>query len=468
MKREKLKEALNEISDRHIKEATERKRRPWWIGTVAAALAVVLFIFAISQPMAIRAKAVSLPEEIRVMGRPDLDDYDDRELWKKDLDLWNAERESRSASAAAALDTLSPFFAAGSAQFLTGSQENMLWSPANAYIGLAMLAELTDGNSQQQLLSLLGSKDLDTLHNQVSALWETVYMDNGNEICTLANSLWLEDSLNYHKDTIENLSYYHYASIYKGDLGTKKIDKAIGAWLNNNTGGLLKSATDTIQLDPQTVLALYSTLYFQSKWTDEFNASNNTNSTFHAPSGDRDVTFMNRKLAMMNYYWGNTFGAVSLTLKNGSQMWFILPDEGLTTQDVLKDGQYMDMLLTAREWENTKFMKVNLSVPKFDVSAAQDLREGLEALGVRDIFSLENADFTAITGDVPVFITAANQALRVQVDEQGVKAAVYIEFPGATSPAPPDEIIDFDLDRPFLFAITNDRVPLIAGVVNEP
>jgi len=69
---------------------------------------------------------------------------------------------------------------------------------------------------------------------------------------------------------------------------------------------------------------------------------------------------------------------------------------------------------------------------------------------------------------VPVFITAANQALRVQVDEQGVKAAVYIEFPGATSPAPPDEIIDFVLDRPFLFAITNDRVPLISGVVNAP
>lgn len=468
MKREKLKEALNEISDQHIKEAAEKKRRPWWIGTVAAALALVLFIFAISQPMVIRAKAVSLPSDPRIMDRPDLDDYEDRSLWQQDLDRWNAQREARSNSSSVALESLTPFFTAGSAQFLTGSQENMLWSPANAYIGLAMLTELTAGNSQQQLLSLLGSKDLDTLRNQVSALWETVYMDNGNEICTLANSLWLEDSLNYQTDTLKNLSYYHYASIYEGNLGTKKIDKAIGAWLNNNTGGLLKSATDTIQLDPQTVLALYSTLYFQSKWMDEFNASNNAAGTFHALSGDKDVTFMNRKLAMMNYYWGDTFGAVSLTLKNGSQMWFILPDEGLTTQDVLNDGQYMDMLLANRDWENTRFMKVNLSVPKFDVSAAQDLREGLEALGVRDIFSLENADFTAITGDVPVFITAANQALRVQVDEQGVKAAVYIEFPGATSPAPPDEIIDFVLDRPFLFAITNDRVPLISGVVNEP
>ena len=467
MKQDKLREALNEISDRHIKEAAERKRRPWWIGAVAAALAVVIFLFAISQPMVIQAKAVSLPSDARIMDRPDLDDYKDRSLWQQDLDRWNAERAARSDSASVALEALTPFFTDGSTKFLTGSQENMLWSPANAYIGLAMLTELTAGNSQQQLLSLLGSNDLDALRSQVSALWETVYMDNGNEICTLANSLWLEDSLNYQKDTMENLSYYHYASIYKGDLGTKKIDKAIGAWLNNNTGGLLKSATDTIQLDPQSVLALYSTLYFQSKWMDEFSASNNTGGTFHAPSGDKDVTFMNRKLAMMNYYWGDTFGAVSLTLKNGSQMWFILPDEGLTTEDVLNDGQYMKMLLS-NDWENTKFMKVNLSVPKFDVSAAQDLREGLEELGVRDIFSLEDADFTAITGDVPVFITAANQALRVQVDEQGVKAAVYIELPGAGSPAPPDEIIDFVLDRPFLFVITNDRVPLIAGVVNEP
>jgi serine protease inhibitor len=33
---------------------------------------------------------------------------------------------------------------------------------------------------------------------------------------------------------------------------------------------------------------------------------------------------------------------------------------------------------------------------------------------------------------------------------------------------PPEEIIDFVLDRPFLFVITNNRVPMFAGVVNEP
>ena len=42
-------------------------------------------------------------------------------------------------------------------------------------------------------------------------------------------------------------------------------------------------------------------------------------------------------------------------------------------------------------------------------------------------------------------------------------------IPGAGSAMPPEEIIDFILDRPFLFVIaTYEGVPLFTGVVNEP
>ena len=154
-------------------------------------------------------------------------------------------------------------------------------------------------------------------------------------------------------------------------------------------------------------------------------------------------------------------------LKNGSRMWFILPDEGYTTADVLTDGQYMQMLL-GQDWENEKWMKVNLSVPKFDVKCTLDLKNGLQEMAVADVFSESKANFEALTGDVPIFLTAVNQSVRVQIDEEGVKAAAYIEIPGAMSPAPPEEIIDFILDRPFLFAITTDSVPLFMGTVNTP
>ena len=53
--------------------------------------------------------------------------------------------------------------------------------------------------------------------------------------------------------------------------------------------------------------------------------------------------------------------------------------------------------------------------------------------------------------------------------EDGVKAASYIilDF-GAGAAEPPTEIIDFILDRPFVFAITNRSIPMFVGTVNNP
>ena len=58
---------------------------------------------------------------------------------------------------------------------------------------------------------------------------------------------------------------------------------------------------------------------------------------------------------------------------------------------------------------------------------------------------------------------------RVKIDEKGVTAASYIELNfGAGAAMPPDEIIDFVLDRPFVFVVTRDQIPLFVGTVNTP
>ena len=467
---EKVAKALSYVDEKYVTDAAKRKKKKtkYWISAIAAVLALVLLFNLPSMPMVISAKAVSIASESRQMQRPDRDDYKDVNAWREDLNKWEEEQKQRSSTSRAAIDALTPFFTNGSAQFLsTQGSENLLWSPINAYIGLSMITELTDGASRQQILDLFGASDIDELRKQVGAVWENSYNDNGHEISTLANSLWLEEGLNYNQDTMDDLAYYYYASVYQGDLGSQKINNAIGAWINNNTGGFLKKSTSNVNLSPDTILALYSTIYFQAKWQDEFSESNNTQDTFHTPCGDKTATFMNKKLAQMNYYYGDTFSAVALSLKNGSLMWFILPDEGYTTADVLADGQYMQMVLQ-QDWENTKWMKVNLSVPKFDVNSTLNLKAGLQEMGVADVFNETTSNFTEITGDVPIYLTAANQSVRVQIDEEGVKAAAYIELPGAGSPMPPEEIIDFVLDRPFIFAITTESIPLFMGTVNNP
>lgn len=422
---EKVAKALGYVDEKYVTAAAKRKRKKaakYWISAVAAVLALVLLFNLPSMPMVISAKAVSIASESRQMQRPDLDDYKDRDQWRADLAKWEAERDFRASTTRETVDALAPFFTNGSAQFLsTQGSENLLWSPINAYIGLAMLTELTDGASRQQILDLFGARDIDALRQQVGAIWESAYNDNGHEISTLANSLWLENCLSYQQDTMDNIAYYYYASVYQGDLGSQKTNNAIGAWINNNTGGFLKNASKNINLSPETILALYSTIYFQAKWQDEFSENKNTQDIFHAPNGDKTVTFMNKKLAQMNYYYGDKFSAVVLRLKNGSRMWFILPDEGYTTADVLADGQYMQMVLQ-QDWKNTKWMKVNLSVPKFDVNSTMDLKGGLQKMGVTDVFNEGAANFSEITGDIPIFLTAANQSVRVQIDEEGVKS----------------------------------------------
>jgi len=467
---EKVAKALSYVDEKYVSAAAKKKKKKakYFISAIAAVLALVILFSLPNMPMVISAEAVSIASESRQMQRPDRDDYKDVHAWREDFNKWEEEQKQISSATGNAVTALTPFFLTGSEQFLsTQGSENALWSPINAYIGLSMMTELTDGASRQQILDLFGVNSIDALRKQVGAVWESSYNDNGHEISTLANSLWLEEGLNYNQNTMDNIAYYYYASVYQGDLGSQKINNAIGAWINNNTGGFLKKSTSNVNLSPETILALYSTVYFQAKWQNPFNQSNNTKDVFHAPDGDKTATFMNKKLAQMNYYYGDKFGAVSLSLKNGSQMWFILPDEGYTTADVLADGQYMQMVLQ-QDWENAKWMKVNLSVPKFDVNSTVNLKNGLQKMGVTDVFTEVTSNFQEITGDVPVYLTAANQSVRVQIDEEGVKAAAYIEFPGATSPAPPEEIIDFILDRPFIFAITTDSIPLFMGTVNNP
>lgn len=475
MKRKHVLEVLDKIDDRYIKEAEKApkkmKKRPYWIGAVAAVLAVVICISSFLNTPIITANAVALPRDARIMEHPDLDDYKDRESYMADYDIWKNETEHRRTTRENAAISLSSFFTEASAEFLASqSNENALWSPLNAYIGLAMLAEITDGDSRNEILDLFGVEDVETLRSQVSAVWESVYEDDGNEISTLANSLWLEEGLNYNQDTMNNLAYHYYASVYQCDLGSDSANKAIGNWLNKNTGGLLKNSTDKIDLSPDTVLALYSTLFFQAKWGDEFNAKNNTDGVFHGVNGDTNVTYMNKKLCQMYYYWHDDFSAVGLTLKNGSTMWFILPDEGKTTADVLSYGTYGEMISSGNGeegWQNKKYMKVNLSVPKFDVSSTVNLKDGLNRMGVTKVFDMNSSDFTAITSDTPVYVAAVNQSARVEIDEKGVKAATYIELPGAGAAQPPEEIIDFALDRPFVFVISKGNLPLFTGVVNN-
>lgn len=383
---------------------------------------------------------------------------------------WREDRQNQYDQPEGYADGLDVFFRNSIPEFLAGDPgENAVCSPLNLYMALALLAEVTGGDTRQQVLDLLNASGIEKLRTQAGHVWNAHYCADGASTCTLANSVWMDDGLNYDGNVLETLTNSYYASAFQGDLGSPEMDAALQDWLNDQTGGLLKDQIQNVHMDPATVLALASTIYYRAKWTNEFWEGANTEDVFHGTAGDVTATYMNTCLTYGPYYWGEDFGAVSLGLEDGSRMWLVLPDEGHSPEDILASGHALELILgSPYESENQKSLRVNLSLPKFDIVADRKLNDALKALGITDAFDPAKAEFSLIRTEDDCWLDSVDHAARVAIDEEGVTAAAYTVMLMCGAAMPPEEEMDFILDRPFLFVITSrDNLPLFAGVVNQ-
>lgn len=403
------------------------------------------------------------PEMMKMPGEKEFNYYEKYQEWRDS-------RQKNKPQTGEYREGLQEFCEKTATEFLSGAgAENKVYSPINVYMALGMLAELTDGESRRQILELMNVENIEALREKITAIWNANYYDDGIATSILASSLWLNENIEFVPETMQMLAETYYASAYQGEMGSDGFNKALQEWLNEQTGGLLEEQAAGIEMDPLTVLALAATIYYKAAWNDEFHEANTKAEIFHAPSGDVTCDFMHQSHSQ-TLYVGEKFSAVSKSFDSSGSMYLILPDEGVSVEEVVSDPELMDLLFRTYEnpWENQKTLKVNLSMPKFDVASDLDLTEGLKNLGVTDVFDESVSDFTPMTEKPGLYVSEAVHAARVKVDEEGCEAAAYtVMMVNATAMMPPEEEIDFVLDRPFVFVITTG-VPLFIGVVNQP
>ena len=486
MNEKKLYDGITHIDDDLIEEAqapARRRKSPWvkW-GAMAACLC---FVAAGALALLLRGGLPGGPEDpIQTTGDPARflaaqAEYPDRAAYPKDgepYDNWWDDAQTRRDLMDDYRGTLDDFLTGSIPAFLGGAAgENKVYSPLNVYLAFGMLAEITDGQSRQQILDAMGADTVETLRARVGALWNANYQNDGINTCLLAGSLWLRDDMGYIQPTLDALAEHYYASSYRGQMGSGDYNAALQAWLNEQTGGLLKEQASGVELDPSTVIALATAIYFKAGWADEFGEAATAPDTFHTATGDVECDFMH-STEDGALYRGDGFTATSKSLTGGNAMWFVLPDEG-TAPEALLDGRFTQFLLAEKDddtagnyWADQRDGLIRLSLPKFDVVSDTDLIPGMQALGIKDVFDWSISDFTPLTDEADgLCVSEARHAARVKVDEEGVEAAAYTVIDvKATGMLMGDEI-DFTLDRPFLFAVTGeDGLPLFVGVVNRP
>ena len=384
----------------------------------------------------------------------------------EEYSAWWAEQRKAVEASAAFKPELYEWYAKALPILLRNQGENVVCSPLNIYLALSMLTELTHNNSRRELLYALNAEELSQLRERCAALYAANEQDTPILRCLLANSLWLRNDVAYRDDALSDLRKYHHAEAFSGQMGSERFDRELREWTNAATKDLLRSYADTMHLEQETLLALVSTLYFKAAWAEPFITSETTDEVFHGAVSEVPCHMMHRS-SPSEYCWGDHFCAVSLGFSEGGAMTFFLPDEGVDPAEILSDREAFSLLSAPHAFANSRYMIVNMSIPRFDVSSKTNLNQAMEELGIREVFQPNAADFSPLTAAEGIFLSNADHAATVSIDEEGLTGAAYTEMMLCGSAAPPNESVDFLLDRPFVFVVTaRDSSILFAGIVN--
>ena len=481
MKKEDLFEALEDLDPGSVEKAREYRghSRPRWVIWAAAAACAAILIGAIRGLPAIRnggrtglnaAYPSGVTAVLAAYPAPIAQSLSAEAFVKSDesRDWWRAYRKT--ASETSDLQTgMEAYTAALMSRLLVSEEENRVCSPLSTYIAFAMLAEATEGNTRRQILDALEAADLDTLRENVNALWKSNYADTPILKSLLANSIWLNSDVEYNEDTLNRLAEEYHVSSFSGVPGSTEMDEALRTWTDANTGGLLRDYTEKMFLHPDTVLEILSTVYFKAMWQKDFREADTAQGTFHGAAGDTTVEMMHRR-DVLGVYRTERFTALGLALNYNGSLYFLLPNEGTDVNALASDPEVFKAVRAEVTDENRSSIKVNLTIPKFRVSGKTDLLETVGALGMTDVLDPALADFSPLTADLDeLYLNKAEHAAMLEIDEHGVTGAAYTEL-GVVYGAemPPEEELDFAVDRPFLFILTaRDGSILFAGIVRN-
>ena len=379
---------------------------------------------------------------------------------------------------------LADFFTESMTEILSdpaaGEHANRLYSPLNAYMALAMLAECAGGESRAEILDLLGVPDIETLREKTAAIYLANSIHTRTAKSVLYNSVWLDQSLSYREETVKTLAEKYYASSFRGEMGTEGYNRALRTWIDEATDGLLSDRLSGTGMTHNTVMALVSALNLDVKW-EGFKKKNSFAGTFYAAQNQLPVTYMRQEDEYGFYARGDNFYATYVEMGSNLQMWLILPDEGTSPEALLQQETYQRLLKAVIGGELTGYegsigdelayrsARVKLTLPRFDIKAEIDLKENFRRMGLTNSLSADgNADFSALT-DGMAYVSDFKQTARLIANEEGVRAISFTLAFGAGKAAPLPDEITLIFNRPFLFVLmSGDSLPLYAGIVNEP
>jgi len=343
---------------------------------------------------------------------------------------------------------------------LDNSRSNLTVSPLSAYTALTMAYAGAAGTTAGQLEKVLHNSLGQSVHpalSRLQGLLTSSGKDAGHSSLLIANSLWLQKEFAVRDDFLKTCQQIYGSGLKQVDFGNPEAARsAINQWAGNATNKKISDLIQSGQLSRQTRLVLANAVYFKGNWQFPFDTAATAELPFQLSPDDRIfVPTMSRE---GNYNYAETGNARILELPYSPQgessfsMMLILP--AISGSAPLRLRQ-IDHKLTGLEKR-----LVQVYLPKFTIRSNASLKMPLIQLGMQDAFDDGKADFSGITGDTgqKLAISDVIQNAFVEVNERGTEAAAATAVMMTTKSAMlPSDAIEFRVDRPFIFAIRENR-----------
>lgn len=347
-------------------------------------------------------------------------------------------------------------------------QKSMFFSPMGVTFMMGMLAEGAEGETQREILKTMCLDDATA--REISQMCE-VLIDDAPEAdrqvtLEIANAIYTNKGYEPKKEYKECIDEYYDADVRSLDFSNAKSLNEINNWAKDETNGKIQKVID--RLSPEAVAYILNSIYFNAKWTNQFDREDTKTETFMTENGEaRQIEMMNNN-AIVKCAANDVMSMVCLPYGSGTvwNMYVLLPNEGKTVDDVLG-------CLNTESWMNVckglKNMQLNLKMPKYSTLSSIELKAPLTALGMNKAFS-PNAEFGKITSSKNIYFNSMAQHAQINVTEEGTEM-VAVSTGDLSSLGGGADIFgtgEFFANRPFVYIVTENNTQAIffAGVYN--
>lgn len=351
---------------------------------------------------------------------------------------------------------------------------NPVLSPLSAYLAMGMVGLGAKGDTLAEFEHVMGVGMQETAETLMQALpnWVVDTSDDKEKsVLEVANSVWLDETMEPGEDWIHDVSDIYGAEAYRGVLSSTSVMKDMNLWVEKKTHSLIKNFLSE-PLSRETKMALVNAIYFNGKWVADFDKKSTCKEAFTTTDGKTQQVDMMYDRRTEFYVKNEKMDGVVMDYRYGNMALVALkPTAGQSVREMYEALTYEELTSLLNSGRN---QQVKLKLPKFEVEFDQELNETLQNMGIQRAFVDGQADFSGLgqtkSGD-SLYISLVRQKAVVKLDEEGTEAAaVTIVETKATSAAPPKDPIEVYFDEPFLYMIMDmeSRTPLFMGVMDNP